>query len=225
MKRLFLLILVFIAVFTGTLAWSFPLSMALYILKPQKFGLAYSEAEGRVWEGHLRDAVFRGIALGDVAFRNSMTAGTFIQVQSQALRGDVKIRFSDVRNWSVSEAQIAGDVDAWMPLSGVQGLWRADISQLIFESGQCRKAEAQISVSGLSHPRLHAIPPLSGPLECKNGDLHWVGVNDDRTALLTLIVSANNTYKVIFEEQNLGEDQNSGQDQKLGQRIQFEGEL
>jgi general secretion pathway protein N len=68
MKRALPLLVLLLSFFVGLIA-TFPLRTALAMAGANEHGLAAREVTGSVWNGSLRDARFKNLAVGDVSVR------------------------------------------------------------------------------------------------------------------------------------------------------------
>lgn len=167
------------------------LSLALLALLPLRIvlggsGLAARAVSGSIWMGQLRQAEWRGLALGDLALRLQPTA---------LLRGRLRYAVAGARlNGFIWQGRDSGvsDLTGQIPLAGVTSLpvvsmdlagagvdWRAD---------GCRSAagEVRLLLAGL----LAGLGPLSGQPRCEAGRLVLPLASADGHATLTIRIDA-----------------------------------
>lgn len=199
-------------VFVATVVLSAPLSIVSSFLDFERQGVAYSGAEGTIWNGRFSDLTVRGAPLGDVSFRLSplsvLTAAP--DVSFDAKGGAVigggrliagpgrKLRLQDVsadiRLGLVAPRGVFGE-----PARGVA---KVDIERIEFSRARgCAAAEGDLWTDVLDAPaKRFDLPamPMAGALSCE-GDRLLValsGANDRAAADVTLAVDRDLAYEI-----------------------------
>jgi general secretion pathway protein N len=166
-----LLLPAFAAAFMLALVLTLPLRMALGWIDADRAGLSARAVEGTLWGGSLRDARFRGLALGDAR------GGLDILGGGLRLRADGELAGEGVVG-SRAGGLALREVDAELPLVRIAGglpitgALALDGFAAEFERGACRRAAGEVRISdvGLAGARLAGLE-LRGQAACRDGAL------------------------------------------------------
>lgn len=134
-----------------------PLKAAAELVRLDKFGLTAREIDGNLWSGHLYDAQFAKVALGDVTTNMSL---------ADLAKGRVRLDMEG----SDPLSQLKGSVSYGLGGAGFDGLGLAAGTVIVdglsarFPGGACDGAggSARAIVAGAN---------LSGPVLCRDGKL------------------------------------------------------
>jgi len=155
---------VFVAGFAAALASTLPMSLALAWLGGARIGVSAAEVSGSIWNGRLRAAQYRGIALGDVEASLepfALLAGTR-RLAVQGTFGRTTLVQGDTRGFEMADAAI--EVEHLRPTLPLAGRLRLEGATLLFSAGRCARAEGRIATDVLQHA--FNGPEVAGNLSC-----------------------------------------------------------
>ncbi|MCK5748939.1 MAG: type II secretion system protein N [Oricola sp.] len=200
-------------VFAATLVLSAPLSIVSSFVDFERQGIAYSSAEGTIWNGVFTDLTARGAPLGDVSFRLSslsvLAAAPAISFQARggAVIGEGRLTIGPGQK--VRLANVSADVRLGLVAPrGVfgepaRGVARVDIERIEFSRARgCAAAAGNLWTDVLDAPaKRFNLPamPMTGAFACE-GDRLLVtlsGANERAAADVTLAVDRSLAYEII----------------------------
>lgn len=208
LQRTKLLLAVAALVFVSTLIMTAPASFLSLFVDFEKNRISYSDIQGRVWKGEIKDASVAGAPLGDVAF----------QISPLSL-----LRFSPVVSLSATDGAIEGagrisarpgqaltlrDVSADIQLAAVAprgvfgepafGLAKVQIERVSLTRNEgCIAADGTLWTDVLDAPaKRFDLPalPMSGGFTCDEGDLVINLAGDNNRAGAEIVVRIDRTF-------------------------------
>jgi len=172
---------VFAACFLVLLAASIPLSAVVSALKPEAHGLAYSRAEGTLWDGRIHGLVWRGRDLGDAVLTVHPLSLLLGRMNVEiALDGRSGVRGAGIftlwpnGSFAVRNASLSADVAALPVVLPLKGSFSIDIRKAAFSKTGCQAVDAGLQTNALVDRPAGLDwqgPVLAGDAICENGTL------------------------------------------------------
>lgn len=172
-----------LAVLAGAAIALFPLRLAL-----KDRGIVADDISGSVWRGHIANARWHGIALGDLD-TSARAWPPAMDFAGPAMRG--RLTATGVEALTGEIPDVAG-----LPLAELT----LDNVTVLADKRGCSYASGIIAVYAQPVPQLGA---LSGPLRCDNGVLRAMLTPEQGAALLDLSLDANRHYRARLTIDNL----------------------
>ena len=163
MKR-WILGCVFVAAFLSALAGTAPMSLALSWLGSDEFSVSAADVSGTIWSGHLYQARYRQVPLGDVetSFDPRDLLGGSRKMAVKGSFGRVVLVQGDAAG--LESADIAIAIERLGIAAPLAGNLRLESATVLFSDQRCSRAEGRIAAN-LAEPAFGHLE-MSGSLSC-----------------------------------------------------------